>query len=69
MWFLTKVWIPFWILVALEAYAQSSHKPNDQIASTGIFMFGYGAVAFIITIVYACTKAFRAASRGSGAPR
>lgn len=65
MWFLTKLWIPFWLLAGLAKFAETPHHTNQQRAAVATFMFAYGGVAFIVTIVYACTKAFRAASRGS----
>lgn len=69
MRFLTFVWIPFWLLVALSMYADSPHHTVQERGSVAIFMFGYGAVAVVITIVYACGRALQRSSRDAGPPR
>lgn len=68
MWFLTKLWIPFWLLVALSAYADTPHHTIQQRGAVAMFMFGYGGIAAFITLVYACTRAFRRASRDAAPP-
>jgi len=69
MWFLTKVWIPFWLLVALAAYVSPPRSTVQQEGAVAMFMFVYGGVAAVITIVYALTRVFRRATTDAGPRR
>jgi len=63
MKFLFFVWLPWWLFVGLYAFGEAQHYSAYKQGAMGVYVFGYGAVAGIITFVYVLTRVFRRASR------
>jgi len=63
MWFLTKVWVPWWLFFAWGNSVTSHRHTLDQEAAVGFLVWGYGVIAMIITIVYICARAIRTMNR------
>lgn len=69
MWFLTKVWVPWWLYFAVIQFSGINKGPLDQAAGAGIILIGWLGVNVLVTIVYIATRVFRRATRESAPPQ
>lgn len=68
MWFLTKLWVPFWLCVwGVQSYGTRHHNASDN-GALAFGVFGWLAVNAIVTLVYIVTRVFRRAT-ADGRPR
>lgn len=68
MWFLTKLWVPWWLYFGTLAIFTSNKTPLNEAGPLALVMFGWGGVNVFVTLIYIATRIFRRATT-DGTPR